>query len=388
MKLNSLTDEQVKLMEVVKREWIDLLDACPRPNRDAIMRGVKWLYRFCKLKEPLVIVVQSPLGAQIEANMLKAGEVWAQVRAQVWDQVWAQVRAQVGAQVRAQVRAQVWDQVRAQVWAQVGAQVRAQVWAQVRAQVWAQVRAQVGAQVGDQVWDQVWAQVGDQVGDQVGAQKFEYHSFASYGSLDDFGWLAFYDFFERIGIAHKVEAFASFRTLMQSGVYDMIQLDGACIVVEMPTEIHREATERRALHSVSGPAIKFGDGYQMHSLWGVRFDAELFERVTQRQIKAKDVLKIENMEQRMAALKFLGAESVLAAFDSKIVAEERGYKLHAISGLTDEIEYALQYECPSTARGYVSFVPPEIGKTKDALAAVAWKFGLDKTDWDSIGAHS
>jgi hypothetical protein len=360
MKLNSLTDEQVKLMEVVKREWIDLLDACPRPNRDAIMRGVKWLYRFCKLKEPLVIVVQSPLGAQIAANMLKAGEVWAQVRAQVWDQVWAQVRAQVGAQVRAQVRAQVWDQVRAQVWAQVGAQVRAQVWAQVRAQVWAQVRA----------------------------QKFEYHSFASYGSLDDFGWLAFYDFFERIGIAHKVEAFASFRTLMQSGVYDMIQLDGACIVVEMPTEIHREATERRALHSVSGPAIKFGDGYQMHSLWGVRFDAELFERVTQRQIKAKDVLKIENMEQRMAALKFLGAESVLAAFDSKIVAEERGYKLHAISGLTDEIEYALQYECPSTARGYVSFVPPEIGKTKDALAAVAWKFGLDKTDWDSIGAHS
>jgi hypothetical protein len=348
MKLNSLTDEQVKLMEVVKREWIDLLDACPRPNRDAIMRGVKWLYRFCKLKEPLVIVVQSPLGAQIAANMLKAGEVWAQVRALVW----------------------------------------AQVWAQVRAQVWAQVRAQVGAQVGDQVWDQVWAQVGDQVGDQVGAQKFEYHSFASYGSLDDFGWLAFYDFFERIGIAHKVEAFASFRTLMQSGVYDMIQLDGACIVVEMPTEIHREATERRALHSVSGPAIKFGDGYQMHSLWGVRFDAELFERVTQRQIKAKDVLKIENMEQRMAALKFLGAESVLAAFDSKIVAEERGYKLHAISGLTDEIEYALQYECPSTARGYVSFVPPEIGKTKDALAAVAWKFGLDKTDWDSIGAHS
>ena len=226
--INELNEEQIKLMEVVKQEWIDRLDSCPHPNHEAIISGVRWLYSFCKLKDPLVVIVQSPLGAQIAANMLCADQVSAQVHAQVSDQVHAQVYDQVSDQVSAQVHDQVYAQVRDQV----------------RDQVHAQVYAQVSAQVHDQV---------------------QYFCFSTYGNIWDFGWLSFYDFFARIGIKHKVKAFAAFRTLMQSGLYDMIQLDGACIVSEMPTEIHRD--NRGRLHNVEGPAIKFGDGYEMYSLF-------------------------------------------------------------------------------------------------------------------------
>ena len=374
-KLESLTDEQVNLMEVVKNEWINLLDSCPRPNREAIMSGVKWLYSFSKLKEPLVIIVQSPFGAQIAANMLSR---FLKNKAQVRDQVRAQVRAQVGDQVRdqvgAQVRDQVWDQVRAQVGDQVGDQVRDQVGAQVR--------DQVGAQVGDQVRDQVWAQVGAQVWD----QKLEYFYFAGYcgGSLWDLGWLAFYDFFERIGIKHKVEAFASFRTLMQSGVYDMIQLDGVCIVIEMPTELSREQGRGR-LHSTTGPAIKFGDGYEMYSLWGVRFPKDLFAKVTGGEITAKEVLKIENMEQRMAALRFRGAENLLIDLDAKLLnRSERGNELYFVKDVFSVPAYFLKYKDPSTERIYVSGVDPEIGIDGDADKAMAWKFNWSKEQYSEL----
>ena len=109
--INELNEEQIKLMEVVKQEWIDRLDSCPHPNHEAIISGVRWLYSFCKLKDPLVVIVQSPLGAQIAANMLCADQVSAQVHAQVSDQVSDQVHAQVYDQVSDQVSAQVHDQV-------------------------------------------------------------------------------------------------------------------------------------------------------------------------------------------------------------------------------------------------------------------------------------
>src|SRR5690606_6228798 len=143
-----------------------------------------------------------------------------------------------------------------------------------RAQVGDQVSSQVRAQVGDQVSSQVRAQVRAQVWD----QKLEYLSFASYGSVSDFGWLSFYDFFERIGIEYKNEKYAKFVKLVRSGVYDMIQLKEYCLVCPLPEDIHRDETNR--LHSTKGMAIKWADGYGQHYLWGVGFDEKLWKRVT------------------------------------------------------------------------------------------------------------
>ena len=392
--INELNEEQIKLMEVVKQEWIDRLDSCPHPNHEAIISGVRWLYSFCKLKDPLVVIVQSPLGAQIAANMLCADQVsdqvYAQVRDQVRDQVHAQVYAQVSAQVHDQVHAQVHDQVSDQVYAQVRDQVHdqvsAQVYDQVHDQVHAQVRAQVSAQVHAQVHAQVYAQVYAQVHDQVYAQvrdQVQYFYFSTYGNIWDFGWLSFYDFFARIGIKHKVKAFAAFRTLMQSGLYDMIQLDGACIVSEMPTEIHRD--NRGRLHNVEGPAIKFGDGYEMYSLFGVRLDKEIHAKICSGSMCIKDIFAIENIEQRMVALKMRGAEKILEESKAQLLdSSARGNQLYILKEVFSVPAYFLKYKDPSTDRVYVSGIDPEIGIDANADKAMAWKFNLNAEEYSQL----
>lgn len=121
--ITKLTDEQVKLMDEVKNEWLSLVFTPKKLDKRAAKKGINWLYEFSGLKKPMIIFVDSPLGAQIAVPMvrkifelLKKGEV-SQVRDQVWSQVWSQVREQVGSQVVAQVvsqvREQVWEQVRA-----------------------------------------------------------------------------------------------------------------------------------------------------------------------------------------------------------------------------------------------------------------------------------
>ena len=340
MKVEKLTLEQEAAIPDYIKSWIDRLDKSAKLDREAATQGAKWLYKFCKLKEPLVVFVSSPMAAQIAAGLFKN---LAQVRAQVWDQVGDQVLAQVGAQVRAQVWAQVWDQVRAQV----------------RAQVWAQVRGQ------------------------------ELFSFCSYGSFcSDAHWIAFYRYFQKFNVC-KIEndAFESFSKLIETNVYDVIQLDGAYIGCEMPIEVHRDSQHR--LHSTGGMAIKWSDGWGIYSLWGVTFDKELFDKVTNRQITAKEVLTLKNIEQRMAALRFLGAESVIEAAESALLNESsKGNKLYSLSGITDQKEYALRYKCPSTGREYVSFVDPMIGAKKDADLAMAWKFNLSKEEYLSIEKES
>src|SRR3989304_3437987 len=126
--IEKLTGEQIQLMEVVRNEWLDLLfKPSATPDHNKIKSGVKWLYKFSELKEPKVIIVESPLAAQLTINMLAKGQVGDQVRGQVWsqvgDQVWNQGWSQVGDQVRDQVWNQVGDQVRGQVWSQIGNQV-------------------------------------------------------------------------------------------------------------------------------------------------------------------------------------------------------------------------------------------------------------------------
>lgn len=163
----------------------------------------------------------------------------------------------------------------------------------------------------------------------------------------------------------------------------MIQLKGVCIVSEMPTEIHRDAQNR--LHSENGPAVKFGDGYEFRSLWGVRFPVDLHNQVCSKEMSGKEILKIENIEQRMAALKLRGPEKLIEEMDAKHIAtSERGNSLYFIKELFSTPAYFLKYKDPSTERIYISGVDPEIGICGDPDACMAWKFGLNPAEYSSL----
>lgn len=78
----------------------------------------------------------------------------------------------------------------------------------------------------------------------------------------------------------------------------------------------------------------------------------------------KDILTIENIEQRMAALRIFGADKLVQEAGAQLLDKStRGNELYVIPrsrGLFDEDAYFLKYQCVSTGRIYVSGIPPEL----------------------------
>ena len=136
--------------------------------------------------------------------------------------------------------------------------------------------------------------VGDYVLDSVWASEMKYYSFSSYGSISDYGWVSFYDFFQRIDILEN-KNFDQFKSLIRSGVYDMVQLKGICLVCGLPNIINRDIKGR--LHSEKTSAIEFLDGYKLYFWKGTEVPEKLIldpDSVT------KEDLNQANTEKRRA----------------------------------------------------------------------------------------
>jgi hypothetical protein len=226
-------------------------------------------------------------------------------------------------------------------------------------------------------------QVGSQVGNQVGSQVLEYFPFSAYGSIWDFGWLSSYDFFDRLGLdLIRNNDFHRFKELMQAGIYDMIQLDRYCIVCELPKTLSRD--EQNRLHSNSEPAIAWEDGYKQHYLNGIYLPEELWKKITKKTLSFKACMAIENMEQRMIALKYLDPEKLLKQSRARSVDHIRGYELFMIEKIFPSRQYFLKYTCPSTGRVYISGIDPQVGEKKSAIAALKWKFFLEDEERETL----
>jgi len=103
-------------------------------------------------------------------------------------------------------------------------------------------------------------------------------------------------------------------------------------------------------------------------------------RIAKDEITFKEILGIQDIEQRMVALKRYGVEKILHDTKAQLInASTRGNELYMIpksAGLFSIDAYYLKYQDPSTGRQYISGVPPQMGETKNADACMAWKHGL------------
>ena len=362
-KLENLSPAQAALLIKTRDAWLNRVFKENAFNKDVAISGVKWLYQLANLREPLVLIMQSPAGCQFAANILGRKDVRAQVGAQVWDQVWAQVGDQV--------RDQVWDQVGAQVWDQV----------------WAQVGAQVRAQVGDQVRAQVWDQVGAQVWDQVGAQKLKYFTPAWCDLWSDSGWLSFYDFFRSIDILRhdKLNKYIDF---VSSGVVYTIFLDGLVILCEPPLYYKRDDFYR--LHCADGPAVQWKDGYANHFWHGVPASQKLIE--TPEAITKEDFIREENAEVRRVYMEKLESGRFFQLLDMAVIdrnkigngvyaKEYTLYRTKEPDNIAGEHIQFVNVICHSTEREFMLCVPPDIANVYDA---VAWTFGKSRQDYSPV----
>jgi len=231
------------------------------------------------------------------------------------------------------------------------------------------------ASVGASVWDSVWASVGE--------SKIEYNYFAENGSIRDYGWVSFYDFFTKIGIINN-DKFNQFKDTLLSGIYDMVQLEGYCIVSNMPERIERLNGK---LHCDHDSAIKFRDGYELFYWKGVNIPG--FWIKSPEQITSEVIINEKNAEKRRCLFEILGAEKFAELLGVYVIDQDvdqyknsiKLYRTKQKDEIADEFIQFARVVCPSTMREYFLCVPETLNNVWDA---VAWTFGKTKNTYQPI----
>lgn len=320
--LEKLSKEQEDLMIVIRDKWINQLYSLPKINKEQFQKGINWLYTFCNYDNPVIYYCKSPLEAQLLYHTLE-NNTGINVRDNVWSNVWSNIKNNVGADVKnnvrnnvganvinnveSNVRANVWDNVgsnvESNVWCNVESNIRHNVRANVKNNVESNVRIDVWGNVGSNVWSNVVSNVGSNVWSNVNSnvrrniennvgniQNYKYQHFCDYGSIDDYGWVSYYDFFTQIGIISNSN-FNAYSNLLQSGYYTMIPMEKFVICVENPEHIKLQNNE---LHCTTDYAIKWQDGTGMNFINGRYLEEDLFFKVLENKFTFEEFQKLDN----------------------------------------------------------------------------------------------
>ena len=279
--ITKLTDKQIARFAEFREKWLAIGLSTEPANRPKAEAAIVQSYRLAGLEPPKRIVW---CGSPLSQGMTRA-IILDKDAVSVGDSVWVSVGDSVGASVWASV----WDSVRASV------------------------RASVGASVGASIRDSVWASVGDSVWVSVGASV----GASVYGSHEA-GWLSFYDYFREVtGLTKETDKLAGLTEQAKHAGWFLPHAN-ICWVSERHNILQRDDDGR--LHSLSGPAVAYPDGWSIYAVHGIRVPGWIIE--TPQEITATKIDAEENIEIRRIMTDIHGwpryiRESGLEAVDTR-----------------------------------------------------------------------
>ena len=382
-------------------EWINLFFDNVRNKRGidkpAFEEGIKWLYNdLLEKPTPKIIYCDGWLSCLLAIAILKnknlikkswdsvgdsvGDSVWDSVRASVW----ASVRDSVGDSVRASVRASVWDSVGAPVGASIMASVRASAWDSVGAPVgdsaWDSVKASVWDSVGAPVWDSVKASIGDSIGDSVrDSVRDSVNEYSSYIDLSNYGWVSFYDFFEKINLLDNFN-FKQYKKLIRSNVFNAYEYENYVFAIQPPVYIETNLAGR--LHSTTQAAVQFRDGSEYYFINGRSIPAWIVNDKSS--ITKERFMKETDADIKGAIYESIGQQGMLDLLGAKVV--DRREIVHANGDRevvellkTDDLFKEIDNQpfawvsmcCPSTGTHYLQGVEPHHTNAIEAIASLS-----------------
>ena len=184
-------------------------------------------------------------------------------------------------------------------------------------------------------------------------------------------WISFYDFMQNVcGIDFEGKLDGLMAVATECGWVSCY--DTMAVIQDRP--LHIKMDEDNRLHSETGPAILYADGFAVYAWHGVRIPREWIE--DKANLTAKIALTWENVEQRRAACEILGWVNIIRELDAKTVDTDEDPMIGTL--LEVDIpdigrEKFLRVLC-GTGREFALPVPPDM---KTALQANAWTFGMD-----------
>lgn len=220
--------------------------------------------------------------------------------------------------------------------------------------------------------------------------KLTDYAFLNNANISDYGWVAFYDLLERSGISTPA-VFAEYKSIyLPAGIYDAIAYDTVIIICDKPTEIYFDDLNR--LHSSTGPAVAWADGYRQFYVHGREMPKEIFEAP----ITREQFINETNMDVKGGMYEVLGQEGVMKLLDAKVV--DSANVVHA-DGSIEEIELLKTMEtfaeidnqpfawvkqvCPTTGTIYLAGCEPHHTSAIEAKKSIDGFFAEEEYLYDA-----
>ncbi len=283
-----------------------------------------------------------------------------------------------GVSVRAAVRTEPWTAARDQVRAALGSDGWARLWTACGADVWRAVTDRVAVPLRAHLRAALPAYVG-------GVEPGSAVLLEGGGGQHDAGWLAAFDAAEP-----SIMATGAGPTLVRAaqrltGLGGLARSTGwwwpyteVAILTERPVDMERDNDGR--LHSATGPALRYRDGFAVHCWHGEPMPDDLPERlhqVTRRRITAEP-----DPEFRRVMLEHYGyGRYMREGYAHRVASDDCGVLWRAPLGEGDTDEPLLAVEVTDDTRTWWLRVPPG---TSTAHEGVAWTFGLTAEQYSPL----
>lgn len=308
-KIEKLTEEQTKLMEVYKDKWIKIGLSTEPTNRERAALNVPAYYEVAGLKPPeAVAFAKSPKSAMVILTILNSKSFIEEVKNTA-------ILANVSLQTLIDAVISTVDKNTFNVDPSVLSSVATLI--------------------------------------NSNQEPVKWFSEFSGGNLWP-GWQSFYDYFDQVLNIPGVEKIRPTVALSQD-VGWIFPYDKLCLMVEKPLAINLNA--RGQLHNEHGKSIEWSDGYGIYSLRGVTVPEFLFT-TPKDQVDVSKVLQLPT-EQRMAAMQFIGLEKFLSALNAEEIDKQGDYVLYYLTVENVKIGPYLSMVCPSSGRRFLEGVGDE-----------------------------
>ena len=234
----------------------------------------------------------------------------------------------------------------------------------------------VGDSVGDSVWysvrASVWASVGDSVRDSV-------NEYSSYIDLSNYGWVSFYDFFEKINLLDNFN-FKQYKKLIRSNVFNAYEYENYVFAIQPPVYIETNLAGR--LHSTTQAAVQFRDGSEYYFINGRSIPAWIVNDKSS--ITKERFMKETDADIKGAIYESIGQQGMLDLLGAKVV--DRREIVHANGDRevvellkTDDLFKEIDNQpfawvsmcCPSTGTHYLQGVEPHHTNAIEAIASLS-----------------
>jgi hypothetical protein len=168
----------------------------------------------------------------------------------------------------------------------------------------------------------------------------------------------------------------------------MIQLDGICFVIPMPTKVNID--EQKRLHSENSPVVEWVDGYKVYAWHGTIVPEQWIMETDS--ITKEDFISEKNVEKRRCLQEILGNDRIMKLLDVELIDSAKEtttsgdgelitksislFKTKESDSLTKECMYFLNVTDPSTDREYYLGIP----EMKTVWEAKDWTFNNQKIE--------